>query len=228
MSIWTRIADALTALAQGEPLSEIFERLRTPPERSVAFTIAVISLGAKMAKADGRVTADEVRAFREIFFIPPEDEDAAARVFNLARQDVAGFDAYARRIGRMFQDDREILENLLDGLFYIAASDGFYNERENAFLETVAEAFGLDETTFRSLRARHISGAEPDPYTVLGVSPDAPRPEIRKRWRQLVRENHPDRLIARGMPEEAIELATKRMAAINKAWKEINTQKKAG
>ena len=229
MSIWTRIADALTALAQGEPLSEIFGRLRTPPERSVAFTIAVISLGAKMAKADGQVTTDEVRAFREIFHIPPEDEAAAARVFNLARQDVAGFDIYARRIGRMFRDDRRILENLMDGLFYIAASDGFYNEKEDAFLETVAQAFGLDEITFRSLRARHVSGAEPDPYTVLGVSPGTPKPEIRKRWRQLVRESHPDHLISRGMPEEAIKLATKRMAAINKAWEEINMhEQKAG
>ena len=100
MSIWTRIYEALAALATGEGLGTILDRLRTgpAPERSVGFTIAVIALGAKMAKADGEVTRGEVVAFRQIFEIPPEDEAHAARVFNLARQDVAGFDVYARKV----------------------------------------------------------------------------------------------------------------------------------
>src|SRR6056297_1446894 len=120
MSIWTRISEALQALAKGESLTSVFDRLRSPPERSVAFTIAVIALSAKMAKADGLVTRDEVTAFREVFHIAPQDEAAAARVFNLARQDVAGFDEYARRISRMFRDDRGALDDLLEGLFHIA------------------------------------------------------------------------------------------------------------
>ena len=91
MSLWARISDALSALTSGEGLTAVFERLRTPPERSVAFTIAVIALSAKMAKADGLVTRDEVTAFREVFHIPPCDEASAARVFNMAREDVAGF-----------------------------------------------------------------------------------------------------------------------------------------
>ncbi len=107
MSIWTRISDALAALTSGEGLSAVFDRLRTPPERSVAFTIAVIALGAKMAKADGLVTRDEVTAFREVFQIAQSDEAGAARVFNLARQDVAGFEEYANRIKRMFGDETE-------------------------------------------------------------------------------------------------------------------------
>ncbi len=221
MSIWSRIAEALKALASGESLSELFRRTRTPPERSVAFTIAVISLGAKMAKADGEVTRDEVRAFREIFYIPPEEEAAAARVFNLARQDVAGFDVYARRIARMFQDDPKILENLMEGLFHIAMADGNYHECENLFLEKVGVAFGLDELTFRALRARHVPDAAPDPYTVLGVTPETPMKEIRLHWRHLVAETHPDKMVSRGLPEEAIKIATRRMAAINAAWEEI-------
>ena len=105
MSIWSRISEAVAALvARGEALSAFFDRRRTPPERSVAFTIAVVSLGAKMAKADGQVRPVEVAAFRDVFQIAPKDEAAAARVFNLARQDVAGFDIYARRIARMFSD----------------------------------------------------------------------------------------------------------------------------
>lgn len=127
MSIWTRITDALAALASGESLSAVLDRLRTPPERSVAFTIAVIALGAKMAKADGQVTRDEVAAFREIFAIPPGEEANAARVFNLARQDVAGFDSYARKIKGMFRGDDRILIDLMEGLFHISVADGSYH-----------------------------------------------------------------------------------------------------
>ncbi|MGR3467624.1 MAG: TerB family tellurite resistance protein, partial [Shimia sp.] len=116
MSIWSRIGDALAALRAGEPLSEVFDKLRTPPERSVAFTIAVIALSAKMAKADGHVTRDEVMAFREVFHIPASEHANAARVFNLAREDVAGFDAYASRIARMFGPGDEALVDLVEGL----------------------------------------------------------------------------------------------------------------
>ena len=110
MSIWTRISQALAALAQGEALSEVFDRLRSPPERSVAFTIAVIALGAKMAKADGLVTRDEVTAFRQVFSIPKSQIPQAARVFDLARQDVSGYEYYARRISAMFGHGNQILK----------------------------------------------------------------------------------------------------------------------
>lgn len=221
MSIWTRIADALSALAGGESLSSVFERLRTPPQRSVAFAIAVIALGAKIAKADGLVTRDEVAAFREVFTIPASEEANAARVFNLARQDVAGFDEYARRIKKMFGEDQAVLLDLMDGLFHIALADGEYHPNEDEFLRTVGTIFGLSERDFRGLRARHVPGAVPDPYDVLGVSHDAPLAEVRAAWRQKVREMHPDRMIARGVPQEAVKLAEKRLIAVNQAWDDI-------
>ncbi len=124
MSIWTRISEALAALRNGDSLASVFERLRTPPERTIGFTIAVIALSAKMAKADGLVTRTEVMAFREVFHIPKKDEAGAAKVFNLARQDVAGYEEYARRIRAMFTGDSETLRDLMAGLFHIAGSDG--------------------------------------------------------------------------------------------------------
>ncbi|SHE50476.1 DnaJ like chaperone protein [Ruegeria intermedia] len=222
MSIWSRISEALSALAKGESLATVFERLRTPLEKSVAFAIAVIALGAKMAKADGQVTRDEVAAFREVFRIPPEEEAGAARVFNLARQDVAGYQEYARKIARMFSEDSTTLCDLMEGLFHIAMADGFYHPNENRFLEDVARIFGQSEAQFKALRARFVPDAPKDPYTILGVTPDTPLPEIRKVWRKLVRDTHPDAMMARGVPEEAIRLAEKKMIDINRAWDEIN------
>jgi DnaJ like chaperone protein len=224
MSIWSRIAEALSALASGEALSSVFDKLRSPPERSVAFAIAVIALGAKMAKADGRVTRDEVTAFREVFDIARQDEAGAARVFNLARRDVAGFESYAIRIHGMFHADPHTLKDLMEGLFHIAMADGFYHPNEDAFLERVAEIFEVKEHEFKALRARFVPDAECDPYAVLGLSRDMEFAEMRKVWRQLVRDNHPDAMVARGIPEEAVLLAEKRMIDINRAWDDIRNE----
>ncbi|UWQ17590.1 molecular chaperone DjiA [Jannaschia sp. M317] len=221
MTLWQRILEALARLAPGERLSALFEQLRAPPERSVAFTIAVIALSAKMAKADGTVTRDEVMAFRAIFTIPPEELENAARVFDLARTDVAGFEDYARRIAAMFDDDSEVLRDLMEGLFQIAMADGAYHPAEDDFLLRVAQIFGLAEREFRALRTRFVPGADPDCYDVLGVTPDTPLDEIRAAWRKKVRDTHPDRMIARGLPEEAVKMAEKRLIAINRAWERI-------
>ncbi len=212
----------MSALARGQSLAEVLDKLRTPPQRTVAFAIAVIALGAKMAKADGLVTRDEVTAFREVFHVAPEDEAGAARVFDMARTDIAGYQEYAGAIRRMFARDPGTLCDIMEGLFHIAVADGVYHPGEDEFLGNVSRIFGLTEAQFSALRARFWPDAPTDPYTVLGVSPDMPRDEIRKIWRDLVRQNHPDSMIARGVPKEAIHIAEKRMADINRAWEEIN------
>lgn len=237
MSIWTRIAEALSALAAGEGLSVVLDRLRNAPapERSIGFTIAVIALGAKMAKADGTVTRDEVSVFRRIFAMAPEEEANAARVFNLARQDVAGFDTYARKVAALFRkedealcaDDRNVLIDLLEGLFAIAMADGAYHPQEDTFLEQVATIFGLDARCYRVVRARFVDGAPRDPYDVLGIEPDATIADARAAWKQAVRDSHPDAMIARGVPAEAVKLAERRLIAINEAWEAISAQRAA-
>lgn len=221
MTLWQRISEALAALANGEGLEAVFDRLRGEPMQTVAFTIAVIALGAKMAKADGLVTRDEVAVFRQIFQIAPEDEAQAARVFNLARQDVAGFDSYATKIADMFEDKHATLVDLLEGLFHIAVADGNYHEAENAFLKHVATIFGLDTREFTTLRARFVPDAPHDPYEVLGASPEMSAKELRACWKALIRENHPDRLAARGVPPEALKLAEARLVKINEAWEQL-------
>lgn len=221
LSLWARIGEALSALARGEGLSAVFDHLKTPPERTVAFTIAVIALGAKMAKADGRVTRDEVTAFRRVFVIPPEEEQNAARVFDMARTDVAGFDAYARKIVTMFGPGAPVLQDLLEGLFTIALADGEYHDNEDAFLREVSAIFGLDEACFRSIRATYVADAAPDPWSVLELAPGSDLAAARARWKAMVREAHPDRAMARGLPPEAVKLAEERIIALNRAWEEI-------
>lgn len=193
--------------------------------RQVAFSIALIALSAKMAKADGVVTAAEVAAFRNIFAMPASEEGHVARLFDLAKKDVAGYDAYASRIAALYADNPEALVDVLDGLFFIAKADGAVHEAELAYLESVATIFGLDGLAFERIAARHVVGPEGDPYMALGVGRNWPLSEIRTQYRKLVAENHPDRFIARGMPPDFIAIANDRLAAINRAWEQVERER---
>jgi DnaJ like chaperone protein len=228
MSIWTRIADVIQSIGEsvGSFLQAIVARNPTPPEKSVAFTIGMIALGAKMAKADGVVTDIEIAAFKQVFHIPESELPAVARVFNLAKQDTAGFETYARQIARLFEAQHTILEDVLDGLFHIAKADNAFHPGEHGFLRQVALIFGFDEQDFARIRARHVTVAD-DPYLILGLSRDASEEEIRRRYRELVREYHPDRHIAAGMPEEMIDIATERLQKVNEAYDRIMREKAA-
>ncbi|MGI9514319.1 MAG: TerB family tellurite resistance protein [Anderseniella sp.] len=228
MTIWTTITEILQAV--GDSVSEALSRIvgapreKRDPQKSVAFTIGVVALSAKMAKADGLVSEAEIAAFREIFVIHPDETQNVARVFNLAKQEVTGFDSYARQIARLFRDQKEVLEDLIDGLFHIARADGAVGEQELAFLEEVSRIFGLEDR-FGCIRSRNLRGTESDPYSILGIDCDASDGALKEHYRKLVRENHPDRHIAAGMPEEAVAIATTRLARINEAWGQVERER---
>jgi DnaJ like chaperone protein len=229
MSIWTNLG-AFASRIPVPSLSALIETLKNvfvaDPElrRQVAFSVAMIALSAKMAKADGVVTHDEVGAFREIFHVPAKEERNVSRLYQLAQQDVAGFEAYAAQMAKLCGSGAPncmMLEDIIDGLFHIAKSDGLIHERELGYLRRVAEIFEIEESHFERIVARHAVDSDGDPFLVLGVPHDATRAQVTGRYRQLVVENHPDRLIGRGFPAEFIRIANDRMAAINAAYAAI-------
>jgi DnaJ like chaperone protein len=191
----------------------------------VVFTIAMIALAAKMAKADGVVTEDELATFQRLFRVSPQEQSSVDRIFRLAQQDTAGYEAYAGQIAKMLAGNPALLEDILDGLFEIAKSDGVFHPGESAFLERVADIFGFSPNEYRRIRAVHLGPDKGDPYVVLGVAYDASDDEVKATYRLLVRENHPDKLIARGVPEEFIRLATDKLAAINEAYDKIERER---
>lgn len=211
-------------------MADVVEAVRTvfsgdaELRRRVAFSVAMIALSAKMAKADGVVSQDEVRAFYEIFAVPPEHARDVARLYDLAQQDVAGYELYAQRMARLCGSGHAncgMLEDILDGLFHIAKSDGMLHQRESTFLHRVSEIFRIEESHYQTILARHLDLGEADPYRVLGIERGRSFEDVRKHYRKLVANNHPDKLIARGLPEEFIRIATTRIAAINAAYEMI-------
>lgn len=218
-SLWERIREYFADMTAGNP---IFDYLRGPAEESVNFTIAIIALSAKMAKADGRVTVDEVRTLRQIFEFNERDEADIARVFDLARQDATGFQSYARRIFRMFPNRPEMIDEIFESLFLIAMADGQFHENERIFLEEVREIFHVRESFFRCLTNRYAHDGEHDPYQILGVEYNASDDDIKKAYHQIIRDNHPDAMRARGLPEETIALAEKRVRVANSAYEALS------
>ncbi|MFQ0812870.1 molecular chaperone DjlA [Brucella anthropi] len=229
MSIWVRIGEFVTSVASNA-ITGVIEAVRTVFEgdadtrRRVAFSIAMIALSAKMAKADGVVTQDEIRAFQDIFAVPKQETAHVARLYDLARQDVAGYESYARQLAGLCsegQSDCHLLEDILDGLFHIATADGYVHEKEMAFLAGVADIFGYDAVAFDRIAIRHVQRGADDPYAILGLERGVSFDMARKRYRALVKEHHPDRLVAEGLPLEFITIANRRLAAINAAWASI-------
>ena len=221
MSIWKKIEKTIMSLASGEPFSNIFQKFATPPERKIGFTIAVIALSAKMAKADGIVSKEEVNAFSQIFEIPKGQEKHVSNVYNLARQDIAGYEIYAKKIAKMLKNKKILLENIIEGLLFISIADGAYHPKEDKFVNNVASIFSINRGRLEYLKNMYIDTSANSYYKILNVSPGDNLEHIRKQWKKLVLAHHPDVVLARGLPEEAIRLTTVKLARINEAWENI-------
>ena len=188
---------------------------------------ALVALGAKMAKADGQVRDEDIIAFRQVFRTDPQTEATIGRFFNLARQTTLGYQRYARIVTKAFRAQSGILEDVLDGLFHIALADGIVTEDEAEFLETVAEVFGFSDREYRRIRNAHLGQDADDPYLILGVDPDISDKNLKTAYRRQAAANHPDRLMARGLPKEMVGIANHKMAIINRAYAQILDERKA-
>lgn len=195
--------------------------------RDQVFAICIVALAAKLAKCDGAVKRTEIDAFKQVFRIPPEAVRDIGRLFDEARESTDDYATFADQLGASFVDNRGMLEDVLSALFTIARADGPANRAETAFLARTATGFGLDEAAWN--RVRHGTGRmasnEPDPYELLGLGRAASDDDIRARWKQLMRENHPDGLAARGVPAEFVARATDKVARINAAWDRIKRER---
>jgi len=224
MSVWSRIVELAARAFDPEADPPDFNEECAPRPNDVGFTAAVIGLAAKMAKADGTASEAEMRAAASVFRPPEGEEENFRRAFLLAQQTVLGFDSYARQIGRKYRARPCLLEDVLDGLFHIAAADGAVTQSEIGYLAEVAGHFGFSDLEFRRIKATNLGPDADDPYAILGLLPGASMEEVRHAWRRAAAENHPDRMLQRGAPPEFVEIARDKTAAINAAYARIRDE----
>ena len=239
MSIWGKIIGGATGFAFGGPIGALLggvaghaiDKIKTkkklPEEtalKQIGFTIGVIVLSAKMAKADGKVTENEIRAFKEKINVPDNEIKNVAKLWDQAKKTTDGFQIYARQIANLLEKNSSVLEELLKLLIIIALADGKITIPEIKYLKEVGNIFGFSEEDFERIYLSK-SGVSSDPYQILGVSRDASINEIKQKWKQLAINHHPDRLISQGIPEDLIHKSTSRLKEINNAWDTIQNKR---
>ena len=226
MSIWTNISGAAARLF-GPPSSSDDGAGRPSRVDQAKLVAAMVALGAKMAKADGQVREEDVLAFRQVFRADAKTEATIGRFFNLARQTTLGYERYARIVAKAFRAQPALLEDVMDGLFHIALADGIVTDAEADYLRTVSDVFGFSDREYRRIRNSHLGRDADDPYLILGVDPDISDDGLKRAYRRQAAANHPDRLVARGLPREMQGLATHKMAIINRAYSQILEARKS-
>jgi DnaJ like chaperone protein len=241
MSIWHSIlSGAGAALAVGGPLGALVRAARNASgetreenprrlrKRQVAFTVAAIALAAKMARADGYASQAEFATFQRLFHVPESERANAERFYRFAKGSTAGFESYATQAASLLGVGSPVLENLLEALMLIAATDGVVHPEELDYLNEVAERLGFDKASYARIRARYVTPPADDPYVVLGLQPGADKDAVRAAYRALVKQYHPDRHLAEGTPPEFIRVAEQRMAAINAAYRALVPRERLG
>jgi DnaJ like chaperone protein len=224
MSFWRNIAGLAV---RGPDAGDCADCPTVRPGEDPAFSTAVTALGAKLAKADGRASVGEFDKFSQVFQTDAASERNIHRLYDLARQTTRGYESYARRLAKRYSRCPTLLEDVLDGLFHIAAADGAVTADELEYLESVSDLFGFSPLVFRRLKATHLGLAQDDPYGVLGVAHDAADDEVRQVWKRALSDAHPDRARARGLPSEFIEVAEAKSAAINAAFDAVMRERRA-
>jgi len=196
-----------------------FQQSFAPPQQ--IFAIALIILTAKLAKADGQVSKEELVAIKDKLKIPEHEIDQVGKIFNKAKEDSLGYEPYAQQIAQIYKNNPAVLDEVINILFYIAEADGKVSDSEVNYIKNVSTIFGLNTNQFESIREARVGSHKQNPYIILGCNPNDDLPTIRKKYLHLSKEHHPDVLMSKGLPKELIEESEKKLAAINSAYDKI-------
>ena len=238
MSIWGSLIGGMIGFSLGGPFGMLLgsliggkiSRAKGSINNSFAqpqqiFALSLIVLSAKLSKADGQVSKEELIAVKDKLKIPENEIDQVGKIFNKAKNESTGYKPYAEQIGRIYRGNLNVLEEVINILFYIAEADGNISQAELIMIEDIARIFGLNESQFNSLKESRKSSDKLNPYIVLESNPDDSLNEIRKRYIKLSKEHHPDLLLSKGVPPEVIEESKKKMRSINSAWDQVQKLK---
>ena len=239
MSIWGSLIGGMIGLSLGGPFGMLLgsilggkiSRARARGgftdigQSQRIFALSLIILSAKLSKADGQVSREELIAVKDKLKIPENELDEVGKVFNKAKEESTGYEPYAQQIAQFYRGNLNVLEEVINVLFYIAESDGHVSDEEEKMIENIAYIFGLTQSQYLSIKESRKSSEKQNPYMVLESSPDDDLQTIRKKYLKLSKEHHPDLLLSKGVPNEVIEESKKTMRSINSAWDQIQKLK---
>jgi len=238
MSIWGSLIGGMIGFSLGGPFGMLlgsliggkisrpkgsFNNSFAQPQQ--VFALSLIVLSAKLSKADGQVSKEELIAVKDKLKIPENELDQVGKIFNKAKEESTGYQPYAEQIAQIYKNNLNVLEEVINILFYIAEADGNISDAELNMIEDISRIFGLNQTQFNSLKESRKSSDKLNPYVVLESNPEDNIADIRKKYIKLSKEHLPDLLLSKGVPVEVIEESKKKMRAINSAWDQIQKLK---
>ncbi|MDA9171103.1 TerB family tellurite resistance protein [Alphaproteobacteria bacterium] len=240
MSIWGSLIGGIIGFSFGGPFGALLgsfvggklssanasRQYKSLSNSQEVFALSLIVLSAKLSKADGQVSKEELIAVKEKLQIPENEIDQVAKIFNRAKEESTGYEPYAKQISEIYKGNLNVLEEVINVLFYIAEADGEVSNNEQVMIQNIAYIFGLTQSQFESIQESRKSSDKLNPYIVLGSSPDDDLQTIRKKYIKLSKEHHPDLLISKGVPVEVINESKNKMRSINSAWDQIQKLKK--
>ncbi|MDB4238843.1 TerB family tellurite resistance protein [Alphaproteobacteria bacterium] len=240
MSIWGSLIGGIVGFSFGGPFGALLgsfvggklssahasRQYKSLSNSQEVFALSLIVLSAKLSKADGQVSKEELIAVKEKLQIPESEIDQVAKIFNKAKEESTGYEPYAKQISEIYKDNLNVLEEVINVLFYIAEADGEVSNNEQVMIQNIAYIFGLTQSQFESIQESRKSSDRLNPYIVLESSPDDDLQTIRKKYIKLSKEHHPDLLISKGVPVEVINESKNKMRTINAAWDQIQKFKK--
>tara|TARA_B100000945_G_C20365444_1_gene589333 strand:- start:209 stop:934 length:726 start_codon:yes stop_codon:yes gene_type:complete len=241
MAIWGSLIGGMIGFSLGGPFGMLLgsilggrisrarttSRFSTAAQRQKIFALSLIVLSAKLSKADGQVSREELIAVKDKLKIPENELDQVGKIFNKAKEESIGYEPYAKQIASFYKGQINILEEVINILFYIAEADGNVSNEEFDMIKHISQIFGLNEIEFNGIVEGRKSSDKLNPYVVLESSPDDDIQTIRKKYLKLSKEHHPDLLISKGVPNEVLEESKKKIRAVNLAWDQIQKLKSA-
>ena len=239
MAIWGSLIGGMIGLSLGGPFGMLLGSLigskisRAKSRRNFSsfaqpqqiFALSLIVLSAKLSKVDGQVSKEELIAVKNKLRIPENEIDQVGKIFNKAKEESTGYEPYAQQIAQIYKGNLNVLEEVINILFYIAEADGNVSQSELRMIKKIAQIFGLNEIQFNSIIESRKSSDKLNPYIVLESNPDDSIENIRKKYLKLSKEHHPDLLMSKGVPQEVIDESKAKMRAINSAWDQIQKLK---
>jgi DnaJ like chaperone protein len=239
MAIWGSLIGGMIGFSLGGPFGMLLGSLiggkmsrsrsgggfRSFAQPQQIFALSLIVLSAKLSKADGQVSREELIAVKDKLKIPDSELDQVGKIFNKAKEESTGYEPYARQIAEVYKGNLNIMEEVINTLFYIAESDGNVSDKELEMIEDIARIFGLNDIQINGIKESRKSSDKLNPYIVLESKPDDSLDTIRKRYLKLSKEHHPDLLMSKGVPQEVLDESKAKMRAVNSAWSQIQKLK---
>lgn len=209
-----------------------------------AFFTATFSVMGAVAKADGKVSKDEIRMAQVVMAEMHLDADtraAAINLFNEGKSHDFPLDAVLAQFRSECHGRTTLIRLFMEVQFQAAFADGEFDLAEANLLRHIATRVGFSEREFQQLElrmraeqsfrggGRGAGHAGPDTgkpslqaaYGILGIDADASDAEVKKAYRRLLSQHHPDKLVSKGLPEEMMKLATQKTHQIRQAYERI-------